>query len=245
MLTLLSLFLLAVVPAYLIGSFPSGYVIGKLYGLGDIRAVGSGNIGATNMVRAGGKKLGALVLLVDVLKAALGFYWSACTMMSVWMRAGETQPDDFIIKSLCVTAMLSVFIGHMFPVWLKFKGGKGVSIMIGSLLGLPFVTELAPIAFWPLGVYIGVWLGCYALTKTSSLSGLTATLAVVAYFFIGYYLNRAAANSVDHVYVQEHLSMAMVYSFAALLVFYRHKDNIRRLLRGEELAFRKKEKEAA
>jgi glycerol-3-phosphate acyltransferase PlsY len=245
MMALLSLFLLAAVPAYLIGSFPSGFVIGKLYGLGDIRTVGSGNIGATNMVRAGGKKLGALVLLVDALKAALGFYWSACTLMSVWMRAGEVQPDKAIIFGMCVFGMLAVFIGHMFPVWLKFKGGKGVSIMIGSLIGLPFVAELAPISFWPLGVYIGIWLGCYVLTKTSSLSGLSATLAVVAYFFIGYYLNRAAANSVEQTYATEYLAMAIVYSFAALLVFYRHKDNIRRLLRGEELAFRRKEKDAA
>lgn len=237
------LFLMAAVPSYLIGSFPTGYVIGKLAGVGDIRSIGSGNIGATNMVRAGGKKLGAVVLLIDVLKAALGFYWSGCIVGNAWARTVGTPEHGFLLSVISVIALLAVFIGHMFPVWLRFKGGKGVSIMIGSLLGLPLVSVLSPIGFVPLGVYIGVWLACYGLTRTSSFSGLSATLAVVGYFYLGYYLNKGAANSAEPTYVIEHLSMAVVYSFAALLVFYRHKDNIRRLLRGEELAFRKKEKE--
>ena len=247
MMSFLPVFLMGTIAAYLIGSFPTGYVIGKLYGLGDIRKVGSGNIGATNMVRAGGKKLGALVLLVDAFKSAFGFWLSGELVSAVWLRmgdAGEAAAQSPLVVMLSVLVMLSVFLGHMFPVWLKFKGGKGISIMIGSLIGLPLIGVLAPVGFLPLAVYIGVWLGCYVLTRTSSLSGLTATLAVVTYFFFGYVLNRAAANSVEQAYVMEHLSMAVVYSFAALLVFYRHKDNIRRLLRGEELAFRNKEKEA-
>jgi glycerol-3-phosphate acyltransferase PlsY len=241
-------FLVAALPAYLIGSFPTGYVIGKLFKLGDIRSIGSGNIGATNMVRAGGKKLGALVLLVDMVKAAIGFSWSAEFVEIYqpdlrWEQAGTV--------SLCVLALLAVFIGHMFPVWLKFKGGKGISIMIGSLLCLPLLSSGVPVVYWPLLIYLAVWLGCYALTKTSSLSGLSATLAVAIYFWVSFFLADFPASICDSHQSMTHCTsywsivpvLSLVYSFTALLIFYRHTDNIRRLLRGEELAFRRKEKE--
>lgn len=231
--------------AYLIGSIPFGYLVGRLFGLGDLRTIGSGNIGATNMVRAGGKKLGALVLLLDALKAALGFYWSGSVVGSEWARSSGMVEHGALMVVLSITALLAVFVGHMFPIWLKFRGGKGISIMIGSLLGLPFIEAFAPIGFLPLGVFLITWVACYLFTRTSSLSGLCATLSVVGYFYLAYYMSQATANSASPTYVFENLSLTVVYSFAALLVFYRHKDNIRRLLRGEELAFHKKEKEAA
>lgn len=181
----------AIVLGYLLGSIPFGLVITKLAGLGDIRTIGSGNIGATNVLRTGRKGIAASTLLLDLGKG----------LLAVWL-AWQWFPD------FPGMAALGAVVGHCFPVWLKFKGGKGVATTMGVTLGLA----------WPIGaVYAGVWLGMLAITRISSLSGMTAAVAApVAALVLG------------------KPELAPVLAAIAVIVLVLHRANIQRLLTGTE-----------
>lgn len=183
----------AFVLAYLLGSIPFGLVLVRLAGLGDLRKIGSGNIGTTNVLRTGRKDLAAATLVLDSGKGA-----AAVLIAGHW--AG---PDAALV------AALGAMLGHLFPVWLAFRGGKGVATTLGTLLALG----------WPMGAAAcATWLAVAALFRISSLAGLLSTASgpLWAWLFLG-----------DWQLVQ----MAAVL---ALLVWIKHHANIRRLLRGEE-----------
>jgi len=176
---------------YLIGSIPFGLLLAKAAGKGDIRQIGSGNIGATNVLRTGSKGLAAAVLLLDLGK---GFVAVLCA----WRWFPEAVS----------AAALAAVIGHCFPAWLRFKGGKGVATNAGVSFGLA----------WPIGVaYAAVWLVVLAVTRISSLAGMSAVLAAV--------VGAAVLGFTQFV---------PVLAVIALLVIWLHRENIRRLLRGEE-----------
>jgi glycerol-3-phosphate acyltransferase PlsY len=183
--------LYAALLGYFVGSIPFGLLLAKAAGKGDIRQIGSGNIGATNVLRTGSKGLAAAVLLLD---AGKGFV--AVLMASRWF------PDAVSV------AALAAVIGHCFPLWLKFKGGKGVATNAGVSFGLG----------WPIGLaYAAVWLVMLALTRISSLAGMSAVAAAAA----------AAA-------VLGYERFVPVLAAIAVLVIWLHRANIARLLRGEE-----------
>lgn len=189
-------FLLAVAGGYLLGSIPFGLVLTRLAGLGDIRSIGSGNIGATNVLRSGRKGLAAATLILDGGKGWLAVYvvgrnWGFVEGLDAGLFAG-----------------FATVIGHNFPVWLKFRGGKGVATTLGVLLG----------AYFPAGAAACiVWLITAAVFRYSSLAALAALSAAPVYaLWVGAY-------------------PVMITAFAlALLSFYRHRANIERLIRGEE-----------
>ena len=191
-------FMVGFVIAYFIGSVSFGLVLTKLAGLGDIRSIGSGNIGATNVLRTGNKKLAAATLLLDGAKGAVAV-----------LIAQEFGPD------MAVLAATGAIIGHCFPVWLAFKGGKGVATAIGIWLALAPLVGVSMIASWLLIAFI---------FRISSLSALVAMLVapLVAWQLEG-------------------PQFAEVGAFIAVLVWYRHRENIVRLLRGEEsrISFKK------
>lgn len=206
--------------AYLIGSIPFGLLLTKAAGLGDIRTVGSGNIGATNVLRTGNKKLALLTLLLDGLKG-YGAVWLLTSNMVIWFIPG-----------------LLVIIGHVFPLWLHFKGGKGVSTALGVCLAVS----------WQLGVCLmGIWLSVFLMTRISSLSAICTFVAlpVIAYFFYSVeiyaqWLVLLIILPVLGQYVNELiLSLApMIFTtFISLLVIWRHKNNIKRLIAGTEPRF--------
>ncbi len=176
---------------YLLGSVPFGLILTRITGAGDLRSIGSGNIGATNVLRTGRKGLAAATLLLDMAKG----------YAAVWI-AGNLPGGDPAIGGLAAV------IGHCFPVWLKFKGGKGVATLMGVALSLA----------WPIGAaYAGVWLGMLALTRISSLSGMSAAVAAP--------ISAWATGNVDYV---------PVLAALALLVIWLHRANIGRLRAGSE-----------
>lgn len=181
--------------AYLIGSIPFSLMLAKIAGIGDIRTQGSGNVGATNVLRTGGKLLGVIALALDAGKAAFAVYLA----------------QQYATPMLALLCAIAAVLGHIFPVWLKFKGGRGVAATLGVLC----------IIHWPLGVgVIGTWLVAFAITRVSSLSALLAmftapTLALYQAHTLGY----------EIVYVTIILSIIVVLA---------HKSNIQRLLHGEE-----------
>ena len=207
-------FILSAVGGYLLGSIPFGLVLTRICGLGDIRKIGSGNIGATNVLRTGRKDLALLTVILDASKA--GF--------AAWL-AGYLAPQAFcslfgFITTVAVVAGLIAgvmgVIGHNFPVWLKFRGGKGVA----SAFGFIVVTQ------WQLCVIaLCVWLVTAFTTRYSSLS---AILAAVSVPFFAFFMS-------DPVH-------AAFYSAIALLVLIRHHANITRLIKGTEskISFKKK-----
>lgn len=179
---------------YLLGSLPFGLLLTHAAGLGDIRSVGSGNIGATNVLRAGGKRLAAATLLLDGGKGAL----------AVWL-ARHFGSTDVTLPAL---AGFAAFIGHLFPLWLKFKGGKGVATFIGVVLAL----------HWPLALLFGVVWAVAALgMRISSLAALVATLVTLVCAF----------------YALDGHSSVVIAVMSALIVI-RHRANIKRLMRGTE-----------
>jgi len=183
---------IAAVGGYLFGSIPFGLVLVRLAGLGDIRAIGSGNIGATNVLRTGRKDLAAATLLLDAGKAGIA---AAVFGLLLGTTAG-------------LVAGAAAFIGHCFPVWLKFKGGKGVATFVGTML----------VVFWPVGlVVIGTWLLMAAIFRISSLAALTAALAAPA---AAWFLGRP--------------DVAIMAGVLTVLIYILHRANIARLLKGEE-----------
>jgi len=196
MLTLLA----ALVAGYLLGSIPFGLVICRLAGLGDIRAIGSGNIGATNVLRTGRKGLALATFLGDALKGTVA-------ILLARYFAGENA---------AMAAAVGAFLGHVFPVWLGFKGGKGVATYIGCLLGL----------WWPAAfAFGGVWLAMAFTFRISSLSALTASAVIPLGLWLGHLVTGP---------------MALVLVALAALVWFRHAENIRRLLAGTEPKIGKK-----
>jgi acyl phosphate:glycerol-3-phosphate acyltransferase len=198
--------LVAVIGGYLSGSVPYGLIISKIMGAGDIRAAGSGNIGATNVLRVVGKGAAAATLLLDALKGAVP------VLVALNLRTSE--PQDYAIMT-----GLAAFFGHLFPVWLKFKGGKGVATMLGILFGIDLYFRLE----WPLLglIAVTVWLIMAFAFRYSSLSALiaAATSPIAAWFLA----NRQIAE---------------FCLFLAVLVWWRHAANIKRLLKGEESKIR-------
>ena len=182
---------LAFLVAYLIGSVPFGLLLAMAAGKGDIRQIGSGNIGATNVLRTGNKGLAAATLLLDLAK---GF--------AAVLIARQFWPDAVGLAAVAAIA------GHCFPVWLGFRGGKGVATFAGVCFGL----------LWPLGaIYAAVWLGVLALTRISSLGGMGAAVSAPV-----------AAALMGEVQLVPWLAAI------AVLILWLHRDNIRRLLAGDE-----------
>ena len=182
---------LALLLGYAFGSIPFGLILTRMAGLGDVRAIGSGNIGATNVLRTGNKGIAAATLLLDGLKGYIPVFlaWGWFTNDIGW-------------------AALGAVLGHCFPVWLGFKGGKGVATNAGVCFGLG----------WPIGLtYAVVWLGMLALTRISSVAGMTAVVASVG---AAWYFDRP--------------TFAAALGLIAVIVIWLHRANIRRLLKGEE-----------
>jgi glycerol-3-phosphate acyltransferase PlsY len=185
----------AAVLAYLAGSIPFGLMLTRLAGYGDIRAIGSGNIGATNVLRTGSKTLALLTLLLDLGKGAVAV-----------LIAGIFGPE------MAIVAAAFVLLGHLFPVWLRFKGGKGVATAGGVLLAIA----------WPVGLLaLATWLVVATATRYSSLAALVACVLAPLYAFWLADLPRTG-----------------LVAFIAVLVILRHRQNIARLLRGEESKIR-------
>lgn len=189
--------LLAAAVGYLLGSIPFGLLLTHAAGLGDVRKIGSGNIGATNVLRTGHKGLAALTLLLDALKG------TAAVLIGHWLGA---EGGVAILASL--VAGLAAFLGHVFPMWLGFRGGKGVATYIGVLLG----------ADWRAAVgFCAVWLLVAVLTRYSSLSALIAALITP----IG-------------VWATGDRPTALLAALMSALLIYKHRANIRRLASGQE-----------
>jgi glycerol-3-phosphate acyltransferase PlsY len=192
---------LALALGYVFGSIPFGLILTRLAGAGDLRAIGSGNIGATNVLRTGRKGLAAATLVLDALKAA------AAVVLSVWLFG----------PAAALSAAAGAILGHLYPVWLKFRGGKGVATFLGGLIGIaslggPFGTAwLAALAF------AVAWLLVAYATRYSSAAALAATaVSPIVAWAIGLH------------------DVGFVFALLAALVWFKHSANLRRLLAGTE-----------
>jgi glycerol-3-phosphate acyltransferase PlsY len=177
---------------YLLGSIPFGLVLTRLAGMQDLRGIGSGNIGATNVLRTGRKDLAAATTILDALKGTVAVL----------------VVDYFGGRDLAMLAALGAFLGHLFPVWLKFRGGKAVATFIGLLIGLVWQGAL---------VFCLVWLAIAFLTRYASLAGLVASLVTVAFLWFGKYRPDAE-----------------LFALLTALMWAKHHANIRRLVAGTE-----------
>jgi glycerol-3-phosphate acyltransferase PlsY len=183
---------IAFILGYLLGSIPFGLILTRFAGTQDLRSIGSGSIGTTNVLRTGRKDLAAATLIGDMLKGTI----------AVIIAGYFGGPDAAML------AALGAFLGHLFPVWLKFRGGKGVAVYIGVLLGL----------FWPAALlFCAIWLLVAVITRYSSLSALIASLVTPIFlWWLG------------------HGALAALFAVLTLLVFYAHRENIKRLLARTE-----------
>jgi glycerol-3-phosphate acyltransferase PlsY len=183
--------LLALLGGYFLGSVPFGIILTRLGGAGDLRSIGSGNIGATNVLRTGRKGLAALTLILDMAKGAAAV-----------LIAGAIDP------ALAMLGGLGAFLGHLYPLWLQFRGGKGVATLLGVALAL----------HWPSGlVFALVWIGAMALTRYSSVGGMAAAVALpVAAAFYGRF------------------PLVLLFLGCAVMVLWKHRGNIERLVAGTE-----------
>ena len=176
---------------YLLGSIPFGLILTRLFGAGDLRTIGSGNIGATNVLRTGRKGLAAATLLLDMAKGAA----AVCIAR-------------MIAPELTLIGGLAAFLGHCYPVWLGFKGGKGVATMLGIALAFNWIIGL---------IFAGVWLGAMGLTRISSVGGMAAAVAVpiAAFSLAGWH-------------------PAKMLALMAIVVLWKHRENIARIKAGTE-----------
>ena len=177
--------------SYLMGSIPFGYILTKVFKKKDIRDVGSGNIGATNTLRTGNKSLGYSTLILDIIKAIIPVVYIKYNF-----------PELLYVASLCV------FLGHIFPIWLKFKGGKGVATYVGILFALNIYFGL---------IFIVIWLIIFGFSKFSSLSSLIASISIPFYLTI--------LGKFDHV---------IFFTIMFVLIFFTHNEIINRLKNIEE-----------
>ncbi|EJF88755.1 glycerol-3-phosphate 1-O-acyltransferase PlsY [Bartonella tamiae] len=192
--------------SYLIGSIPFGLIFTHFAGLGDVRSIGSGNIGATNVLRTGNKKIAFLTLLCDLLKGTVAVIFASMIVQ---------RTDHY---SIILLSGFCVFLGHLYPVWLKFKGGKGVATYLGVCLGF-----YGPLAL----IFVIVWVGIAFITRYSSLSALIAVVtAPIFTFFI-------LPNN-------HRFSTALILAIMSMIVIVKHHENINRLLKGEEDKISKK-----
>ncbi len=188
---------LALLVGYLLGSVPFGLILTKIFGAGDLRQIGSGNIGATNVLRTGRKGLAASTLLLDMIKGAAAVLIARMINVDYALLGG-----------------IGAFFGHLFPVWLRFKGGKGVATMLGICLALNAFIGL---------IFALTWLIAFAATRTSSLGGMAAALsAPIAAFTLG------------------SVGSGVMLIALALMVLWKHRDNMARLMAGTEPRFGQK-----
>ena len=181
----------ALLIGYLLGSIPFGVLLTRWGGAGDIRTIGSGNIGATNVLRTGRKGLAAATLLLDALKG-----------VAAVLLVGHLSPGDAPL------AAAGAFLGHVYPIWLRFRGGKGVATLMGIAVAL----------HWPVGVvYAATWIGMLAITRISSLAGIVAALSAP--------VAAALLNRFD---------LVLLFLSLALILLWKHGENIERLLAGTE-----------
>lgn len=212
MLTLVEIF--SIVAAYLIGSISAAIVVCKIMGLPDPRSGGSGNPGATNVLRIGGKKPAAITLFGDMLKGFIPVF-----VASFFVTDNHNSDALLQINALAFALIgLAAFLGHLFPVFFSFKGGKGVATMLGVLFGIHWVVGLATALTWLLMAKV---------FKISSLSALVATLLAPVYIYLlfGMYLKQDSL---------QFMPLVIATGTMTLILFYRHRSNIGRLLRGEE-----------
>ncbi len=207
-------FVVITLVGYLIGSFPSGYLAGRLAKI-DIRKAGSGNIGATNVTRLLGKRYGYPVFVADFLKGLAAVYISTL----IAKHYGAAPADSFQLFEL--VAAVSAVLGHSFPIWLRFRGGKGVATSAGALFGMMPLTALVTIA---------VWIVTFQITRYVSVASITAaiTLPVLVAIMMRF------KQTDDRVFLYFCAAMAAV-------IILRHRSNISRLSRGTEPRFRKSE----
>tara|TARA_Y100000768_G_scaffold144170_1_gene107594 strand:- start:117 stop:695 length:579 start_codon:yes stop_codon:yes gene_type:complete len=177
--------------SYIMGSIPFGLILTKIFLKKDIRNVGSGNIGATNVLRTGNKTIGYLTLILDVLKAIIPVLYIKFNF-----------PEFIYISSL------TVFIGHVFPIWLKFSGGKGVATYIGILFSINFILGI---------VFVTSWLIIFFVSKYSSLGSILSSLAIPVFIFL------------NSNYENEYFFIIML-----VLILYTHRENVKRLINKEE-----------
>ena len=184
-------FLIIGIISYLMGSIPFGFILTKIFLKKDIREVGSGNIGATNTLRAGNKLIGYLTLTLDIIKAIIPVIYTKIYF-----------PDFLYLASLCA------FLGHVFPVWLKFKGGKGVATYVGILFSINIYFGI---------IFSIIWLITFVISKFSSLSSLIASVSIPIYLLI--------LTQFDQL---------IFFTIMFVLIFFTHRENIKRLKNKEE-----------
>ena len=183
--------ILIILVSYLLGSIPFGLILTKIFLKKDIREIGSGNIGATNVLRTGNKLIGYLTLILDVLKAVIPVIYIKINF-----------PELVYISSL------SVFIGHVFPLWLKFKGGKGVATYVGILFSINYILGM---------IFIFSWLVIFFISKYSSLGSILSSLTIPIFVYF------------SSSYKNEYFFIIMF-----VLIFYTHRENVKRLINKEE-----------